>query len=136
MPEGRMRQNEIFQESGSKFLNVLQCVIITSLWIYRKLQNATKHEMHAVFNGIIRFTNFHSYWYYGSYALLELAFTPFHPLPLMNSPFNDDGIICRKCIPFTLFWCICSIAQGNTQFCHLFFLILAHTANWNIRTLF
>ncbi len=64
-------------------LHCLQCVIITSLWSYLKLQNAIQHEKHVLFSMVtFIFQNFHSYWYYSSYALLELPFTPFCPPPL------------------------------------------------------
>ncbi len=56
--KGRMHQSEIFQERIQSFLHVLQCVIITSIWNYLKLQNATRHEKHSVFDSTIHFPKF------------------------------------------------------------------------------
>ncbi len=53
MPEERMCQNEIFQESVSKFFEYFAVFIITSLRSYLKLQNATQHEMNAFFDSTI-----------------------------------------------------------------------------------
>ncbi len=47
-----------FRRAVQSFLTALQCVIITSLWSYLKLQSAAQHEKHAVFDGTIHFPKF------------------------------------------------------------------------------
>ncbi len=57
MPEGYAKMR-FFRRAVQSFLIVLQYVIITSLRSYLKLQNATQHEMHAIFDGTIHFPKF------------------------------------------------------------------------------
>ncbi len=56
--KGECAKTRFFRRAVQSFLNVLQCVIITSLWSYLKWQNATRHEIRAVFDGTIHFPKF------------------------------------------------------------------------------
>ncbi len=77
MSERWMRNKENFEESSLKFFfTVLHSVIITSLrsyWNYKMPLN-TKFRLFLMVPFI--FQNFHSYWCYSSYTLLELASLP------------------------------------------------------------
>ncbi len=56
--EGVCAKMRFFLRAVQSFLTSLHCVIITSLWSYLKLQSATQHEKHAVFDVTIHFPKF------------------------------------------------------------------------------
>ncbi len=60
--KGGCNKIKFFKRAVQSLLNGLQCVIITSLWSYLKLQNSTEHEMHTVFDGTIHFPKFSFIW--------------------------------------------------------------------------
>ncbi len=111
---GKMR---ILRRAVQSFLTALQSVIITSLWSYLKLQNATQHEKHAVFDDTIHFPKFS--------LILLLQFI--RPLgigiyALLSSTTYKQSIKWR--------WC------DMPLMCHIY-LILVHTPDYTSRyTLF
>ncbi len=56
--KGKRAKTRFFRRAVQSFLIVLQCVIITCLRSYLKLQNAIQHEMHAIFDVTIHFPKF------------------------------------------------------------------------------
>ncbi len=94
MLEGHVRQNEIFQESSSKFLD---CFTLCYYHVSMKLLEITK--CYSTWKSCC-FRWYHSL----SKILIHIditVHTPFCPSPLVNSSSSDDGIIhptsCKNC---------------------------------------